>query len=452
VTAGSLRTPLALAVDTLWAFAAVALVVQFFGQDDGPAPSIVSVAAIVVGAFLLARGLQRNNEGTSDIRSAGVVASVLALLAVGVLTYAGAPWDFGWAGDLLSEPGRTIERAGHVIAGMLAMAVLWIRGVRLGSLPEYDFDGVLFSVSIGFLAVVVAALSAPDVQGDVSWGALAFAFSIVALVTLAVFNAPPRTRMTSMATGWPLALIVLGGAALAVALVAGALDRDALDVFAPLVAPLEAGGRALRDYVLAPFFWTIALPFRFFAWLLGLFAPDAQELPQLPRETPIDEPPEDGETPLWWRIVVAAGLTLAGVAIALIALLLLWQSFGRYMRRRDIDPTDQREDVEPASSLAQDLASMLGALGRRLRRAEQPPNAVAIRRLYFDVLSRAEADGVTRPPSATPLQFAPTLDAHFASQAPSEISAAFVESRYAERDIADDVVRRLREQWLEGTT
>jgi len=285
------------------------------------------------------------------------------------------------------------------------------------------------------------------VQGDVSWGALAFAYSVVALVALAVFNAPSRAGLASMATGWPLALLALGGAALAIALVAGTVDRDAFDVFAPLVAPMEAGGRVLRDYVLAPIFWVIALPFRLFVWALGLFVPDAQETPELPEERPMEKPPEDGETPLWWRVLITAGLTLGGVAVALIVLLLLWQSFRRYMRRRGVDPREQREDVAPASSLAGDLGAMLGALGRRFRRDERAPNAVAIRRLYYDVLSRAEHDGISMPPSATPTQFAPTLDAHFASRSPSEISDAFVESRYAERAVDDDVVRRLRQQW-----
>jgi hypothetical protein len=187
--------------------------------------------------------------------------------------------------------------------------------------------------------------------------------------------------------------------------------------------------------------------------VLGLFVPDAQETPELPRERPLEEPPEDEETPLWWRIIITAVLALGGIGIALIVLLLLWRSFRSYIRRRSVDPREHRESVEPGLSLASDLASMLGALGRRFRRGERAPNAVAIRRLYFDVLSRAEEDGLERPPSATPLQFAPALDAHFASRAPSEISEAFVESRYAERTVANDVVQQLRARWreLEGS-
>jgi hypothetical protein len=72
---------------------------------------------------------------------------------------------------------------------------------------------------------------------------------------------------------------------------------------------------------------------------------------------------------------------------------------------------------------------------------------VAIRRLYFEMLDAAGRRGLERADAQTPLQFAPALDAQFASGVPSEISAAFVESRYGERAVDDERVRRLREQW-----
>jgi hypothetical protein len=90
---------------------------------------------------------------------------------------------------------------------------------------------------------------------------------------------------------------------------------------------------------------------------------------------------------------------------------------------------------------------MLGALGQRFRRERSAPNAVAIRRLYFEMLAAGEERGLARPISATPTRFAPALDASFGSDVASKISAAFVESRYGERSIDDARVRRLREEW-----
>jgi hypothetical protein len=72
---------------------------------------------------------------------------------------------------------------------------------------------------------------------------------------------------------------------------------------------------------------------------------------------------------------------------------------------------------------------------------------VAIRRLYAEVLAAAGEQGLERPPATTPARFAPALDAHFASGLPSEITSAFVESRYGERVVDDARVRALTERW-----
>jgi hypothetical protein len=206
-------------------------------------------------------------------------------------------------------------------------------------------------------------------------------------------------------------------------------------------------GRLLRDYVLVPIFWFIALPFRLLAWVLDAIAPHSEQMRRQPLP-PMEEPPKDeGDTPLWWRIVVAIGLSVSGVLIALLALWLLWRSFRRYVGRRPAGAGEDREHVEPASSLLADLGSMLGALGQRFRRERSAPNAVAIRRLYFEMLAAGEERGLARPISATPTRFAPALDASFGSDVASKISAAFVESRYGERSIDDARVRRLREEW-----
>jgi hypothetical protein len=89
----------------------------------------------------------------------------------------------------------------------------------------------------------------------------------------------------------------------------------------------------------------------------------------------------------------------------------------------------------------------MGAITRRFRRPPRPQQALQIRRLYFDMLDAAQARGLERPSAATPLQFAPQLDAHFSSPLPSAISRAFAESRYGELAIDVDVVRRLRDGW-----
>lgn len=446
MTVGRLRTPALLLVEALWSFAAAALAVQFLGQRDGPAPSIITVAIVVGASFVVARVIAAGGDADGDVDpSSGVALSVAAIAAIALVTYAAPAGSLHGLARFFAHPGDVIASNAHVVAGVGAMGALWIRGVRRGSLPGIDADHALASVTAGFVAVTIAAISHPDVQGDVAWGALAFAYAVVALLTLALFNAMPSTPVATLARGWPLAFAALACVALVLTLVAGTLDRSLFGAFAPLAGPGEAAGRALRDYLLAPVFWLFALPFRGLFWLLDAVAPGAHAPPPVPPSRSEREPTPDGGEPLWFRILIASGTAAAAIVVAGVALLLLRQAFRRYLARRASDANEEREDLEP--SLRDELGALLGAVGRRFRRRPGDASAVAIRRLYFEMLAAAEDRGLPRAPSQTPSQFAPALDRRFASAVPSQISAAFVESRYAGRAIDDLRVRALREGW-----
>ena len=51
MTIRAVRLPLALIVDALWSYAVVALIVAGLGHGEGPAPSFIAVAAVVVGSL-----------------------------------------------------------------------------------------------------------------------------------------------------------------------------------------------------------------------------------------------------------------------------------------------------------------------------------------------------------------------------------------------------------------
>jgi hypothetical protein len=162
---------------------------------------------------------------------------------------------------------------------------------------------------------------------------------------------------------------------------------------------------------------------------------------------PEREVEEREEQPAWWRVLWWTIGISSFVMLLLVAIAVLWLAFRRFARANARDARERRESIEPASSLAADLGDLLGAIGRRLRRGGRARHALQIRRLYFEMLDAAEARGVARPASATPLQFAPALDAHFASGVPSSISRAFAASRYGEIAIDADELRKLREGW-----
>ena len=449
MTVGAARTPLALLIELMWSFAAAAIFVAAFGQGDGPAPSFAAVAVIVVGSFALARALQIADLDQMALRNAGLASSVLVIFVMARIEYAPHPWpwEFGWFTRVFTDTSAAIKPNGHVIAGMIALVPLWLRGIIRGQ-STIEFDDVLGSASLGLLIIVIAALATPDTREPVSWGAFAFVYAAIALVALAVFRAPEaNVTLLHFARRWTSALIVISGASIALALLAAAIDPDAFGFLAPIGEPVAYVGHLLATYVLGPTFWVVYQPFRFAGWLLGMLLPDGGTRRPQPLEPPPPEPTEERDRPVWQQVLVwlvGGGAVAVGLAITAA---LLWLAFRRFARPRKPDDRECREDIEPASSLRDDLGDLLGTFARRFRRAPRAQTAVQIRRLYFEMLDVAAVRGLERPPAATPMQFAPVLNAHFRSDTPAAISSAFAASRYGELPVDPETVSDLRSRW-----
>jgi hypothetical protein len=223
-------------------------------------------------------------------------------------------------------------------------------------------------------------------------------------------------------------------------MVAAAIDPGAFGFVAPIGKPLLFVLETLARYTLGPIIGGIA-------WLLDAILPTPHAPPQPPMpSSPLTNRNEQQDTPGWLQIT---GYVLAGGLVAVLALALLgalWLLFRRYAKPRE-RPHERRTDVEREPAMASGLGSLLGGLLRRPQRARPSRSSLAVRRLYHEVLERAARDGIERPAAATPLQFAPHLDAHFGSDAPSAISDAFAASRYGQVAFDEDVVRALRERW-----
>ncbi len=451
MTVAAVRTPIALLIELIATYAAIAVFVAMFG--GGASPSLISVAAVVIGSFVLSRVLQATDLDQPAMRKVGLAASVVAIFVVARLEYAPDQWlwQAGWLRDLVADAGPALRANGATVAGVVGLTAAWLRGLLRAQVP-FEPQGVLESASGGLVAVALAAAVAPaarvapDARWPGSFGVLALLYAALALVTLALWNTPePRERLRAFASRWGGGFAAISALAGGIALAALALDPGAFGFMRPVGEPLgHAAGTALL-WLLAPVFVVIEVVVHGIGWLLGWLIPDSKPLP--PAEMP---PPPDAKPPerrgdssfgdvLQW---VAAAGAVTGIVAVTIAL--LWAAFRRFARRPERDPRDRDESIERASSLGADLRSLFATLTRRSPRAG---SVVEVRRLYFEMLHRAEDEGLARATALTPLQFAPQLDAHFASAAPSRITAAFAESRYGERAIDPAVVRELRRSW-----
>ncbi|HEY7802281.1 MAG TPA: DUF4129 domain-containing protein [Dehalococcoidia bacterium] len=437
------RSALILLIEVIWGFAAAAVFVRIFSTHRS-GPSLLAVAAVVVAASALGYLLQRE-EGDGDASGIPLVAAAISVVAIFIIAqfeYAPSPWAFGWLRDLPSHGEVITDSERGVIAGVVVLTLLWVRST--GTAARIDNASAAFaSVLFGLAAVALAAVVSPPARGPDIFGALALAYVPLALVVLAMYQVtePDRPLRESLAQSGPW-LAALIAATLVVAVIASAIDPRSLGALAPIGRPLLFTAALIAKFLLAPIFFVLAAIINHFPSLPNHTIPAQPAMPPPPGIT------KQHGTPEWQTIV---GRVLAGVVIAVlvaIALALIWLALRR-LRPKKRTGHEVRESIEDEEGLGSELGDLLGGLLNRFRRPRRASSTgVAVRRLYHEMLAEAAAAGVERKPSATPLQFAPRLDAHYGSPAPTAISRAFTQSRYGHAQVDQATVDELRRQLL----
>ncbi len=435
----------ALAVAT---FSGVSVAVAAFG--DGAKLSFWTVVAVVLLSYGLARLLGRFEERDQrTMRLLGVAVSLALLYIVLRVEIVGDArlWELGWFADLFLDPLDALEgQAGNVIA-VLLLGLAWVYGVSRAS-REYSFERLLGDMSAWFVFVVVAAIFGPATDAPDSLRWLPVLYLVFALLALALAQLPSTSGERRDSFLQPWALWVGGGIALAagIASVASLIDPPSFSAIGTGFAFVGRGVGLVLVVLLTPFFIALTWTFEF---LLGWLFAGAEPFTAEPTDTTgLGEPDEEEPGRASWVKVFnfVARLGALGLLVAVV-LLLLWFSFRR-SRRDDDDEVREDVDVEAAGPLG-GMRSLFASALDRMRPGGARPRRDAIGRLYTAVLSRAAADGLARPLAATPLEFAPSLDAHFASPLPGAISRAYSTMRYSCRELSPAEAADLASRWNE---
>lgn len=441
------RLPMLLFMETLWGWALASVAAQMFSSGDGYGPSVFAVAAVIVGSFALARLLQELEVDETAMRVIGVTATIVALLVILRLEYARtAPvWDLAWLQTVVTGSDHYTAVDAGALGGALALVALWMRGVVRGAVPDVDEGAGSASITLGLIPIAVAAASQPDARGPDAFGALAIVYVALAVLALAISHAAEDDRPVSMlARGWAPGAAGVGAAALGLTVIGAAIDPGSFGFLSPLGDPLRIAAVFVLQYVILP-------PFAGIAWLVTQLIPDNNHrLQPLPGDSPAqseDRPQPDGDRPLWASIMLYALVGAFLTVVVLIVLTLIALAFRRLARRKPTS-AETRTALDRDRTLGDELGDLLAGLRGRFGRRPSP-SAVAVRRLYASMLDHAAAAGLDRPPSSTPLQFAPNLDQRYASDAPSAITDAFIRSRYAGGDITREEVAALDRRWRE---
>jgi hypothetical protein len=441
----------ALAAAALWAYGGTALAVATLG--DGPAASFGAAAAVVVLSYGLSRVLAQLDLDEAAFRSWGAGLSVMLLYLILRVEIAGEPylWELGWLGDLLRDPGAALEGHAGDATEVAVLAAVWLRGV-LRATQDLTYEGLLAEVSVGLAVVFLAAGFAPAAEAPAALRWLPAPYMVCALIALSLMHLGPvdEERRRPFVSAWAL---WVGGSLAAIAGLAALITLFDLSWFETVGRALGVAGRAVGfavAYALSPFIIGVAWVMQHLVdWLVSgdEFTPEPTDTDEIRRQ--VEE--EEREAADWSKAlgyVLRSGIVALVIASAVVLLLL---AFRRLRRREEAAEARELVEAEAGSTIA-DLRSLFaGALGR-LPGRRAPFGRDAIGRLYGAVLRRAEAQGLARPPAATPLEFAVPLEGHFASPVPADISRSYAEARYGGRAPPPEELARLREAWrrIEG--
>jgi hypothetical protein len=194
--------------------------------------------------------------------------------------------------------------------------------------------------------------------------------------------------------------------------------------------------------VLTPIAWVIQK-------LIELFLGNRDPLPQLVDATQqrvgeASSNKTESQSALQQGVVYALRVLALAIILAVTAgLTVLFVRMRRRLRAVQLEAAQSGA----AGSLGQDLRTLWGSLFQREssgRRGEASSRAI---RLYQDVLERAEETGHPRGVGQTAEEFAPTLADTFRAEVTDDITAAFEQARYADREPDAATLIELERRW-----
>jgi hypothetical protein len=426
---------------------AVYTIAEWFaaGYSSGEHHAIPAYAFVLIAllGFLVPRAAEWLDLRPRVAAAAIGVVAYTALYGTLRVQFAGdfALWDLSWIADFIRDPEMTLEGNSNILVGALLVVAVWARSVYRSS-ADIEPETLTRTVTIPFIVVTaVLVLSVyTERAGEVARGGAAY--YVAALLALAFgqlsLSGASFGDLRAGSTVATLLLATLGAAAACVVafwLVFGLVG--------PVVGPwLETAIFYGLAGILWPVAWLLDKVLGFILGGIGGFEP-IEITPATLRDVAEREPSESS-SPVERGGVYLTRVLMLVVALGGLALLVAWLT---RLRRRARQPGLDGEAAGIGGALQEDLRSLFGSILRRPQPAAAGPPSTPARRLYIEVLARAATHGADRHSDETPAEFAPRLSEAFHSPITDEITAAFMQSRYAGREPDPRVVAELERRW-----
>ena len=282
-------------------------------------------------------------------------------------------------------------------------------------------------------------------------------FFAVGLIGLSIGHILPASSGRNIHRRWTRIIGGVVGGIVLVGLAFGILQKSVINFIA---APLGV----LYDALVTVFMYVVVLPIAFVVgyivlWLFNLFRSLVGEPPERPQQeigpgdflNELREQATSSEPSIWGEVIE---WTIVAI-LAVVALALLARGFRRIVRWRRIDEDGEREpiaeDVDPGLDMARLLFDLLPERFRRRRAAtglrlpDDEQDIVDVFRIYFGMLTIAEARGFRRASNQTPGEYRPSLARVFPSRIARMATEAFNRACYGRRPASRDQIDEMRE-------
>ncbi len=459
-------------MDACWLYVWSALLGRFGDPARAmPLLSPLSIVAFQLVAAFTTEHLGRHALTSRRVRVALLTTGVAAVLVAIRFDQYPASSGLDWLAMMLRALAVAIgSLTAPALAFILGLAIWW-RGINLGRQTSTFVEvegafrlGIGMLVAFGIVQVVSThgeALTA--LQADTTIYVVGFFFvSLLSLALGRLESLSTRTRSIGINSQWLSVLILLSAAVVLVALALGQIVSFDLLVIA--TRPFfDVLGRVLLVLV-----YLLVIPIAYIVELL-IYALLSLVQPDSNRQRP--QPPEPNDIDNFLQRLFAQGipaevlgaLKAAGALLLFaLALVILNRAFRRW-RPAGADAEaalEERDSVFTVRRLRDLLLAWWKSLFRRghgevgagaLHGSDSASPSleverVSIRTLYRDLLRLGESIGVTRGTGTTPLEHeAPLVATLEPPRTVQDLTEAYVEVRYAERDTPDREVERLTE-------
>ena len=436
--------------ESAWVFAIFGLVGALFLTSGAPM-GWPAALAILGSSVVVSRVLQSINvpDVVGYAVEMGLGALVVYLTVASQVTGTLMSLDLGWIGRLGSVP----ETEGYLFRAFVGsvMAVgLWVRGGALAS-SEGPTETLRTSFRVGFVAIGVAVISGRDPNIF----PITFIFIASSLAGLGIGGLHPAFSQRLQNRSWPRTIGSLVSAMVIIGVVFALLESVLRTVIS---RGAQSTGGLLLDRVVTPLAIAITYPvIAVMTFIFSLFGdPDTARFGDMgDASARFEGGVLSGDTGVSGRPMLFDVLVWAVVAVVIaIALYFIASSLSRRVRRRPPDVQGPRGSVvgdpEPTGGLTNLLFGLLPASLRKrwsMRPYKLPgaePLVVEALRIYYGILTLAEARGVRREPSETPAELEKRLGSMFPQQLVRMATAAFERACYGDRAPSEAQIAEMR--------